>query len=477
MSNPKKSHVVCVPFPAQGHITPMLKLAKLIYFKGVNVTFVNTEFNHRRFVRSRGSNSLDGLPGFRFQTIPDGLPPSDADATQDIPSLLESTFKNCLAPFSSLISKLNSDGPPVTCIVGDVCMGFGVEAAKQFGIPIAIFMTNSSCSTLVAAHFGILIERGYIPLKDVDCLTNGYLETTIDWIHGMGEMRLKDLPSFIRTTDPNDVTLKLLMDMFAISIDGTAIILNTFDDLEQDVVEAVSRIYPRVFSIGPLQMLVEKMIKGDDPVQSIQSSLWKEDVTCMEWLNTRDHNSVVYVNFGSITMLSIDQLVEFAWGLANSKKSFLWIVRSDMVTGELAILPEQFFIETKERGMLANWCPQEDVLKHRAIAGFLTHCGWNSTLESISCGVPMLCWPFFADQQTNCKYCCVDWGIGMEIDNDVKRDEVEMLVRKVIDGEKAKEMKRRVMELKDKAEEATEPEGSSFGNFDKLLKEIILFGN
>ena len=96
-----------------------------------------------------------------------------------------------------------------------------------------------------------------------------------------------------------------------------------------------------------------------------------------------------------------EQLVEFAWGLANSKQDFLWIIRPDLVKGVSAVLPEEFLEETRERGKLASWCPQEKVLGHSAVGGFLTHCGWNSTIESISSGVPMICWPFFADQQTN----------------------------------------------------------------------------
>ncbi|KAI3952377.1 hypothetical protein MKX01_005244 [Papaver californicum] len=111
----------------------------------------------------------------------------------------------------------------------------------------------------------------------------------------------------------------------------------------------------------------------------------------------------MYVNFGSITVMTTQQLVECAWGLANSKHNFLWIIRPGLVVGELASLPVEFTEETKERGLLASWCPQEDVLHHASIAGFLTHCGWNSTLESLSCGVPLICWPFFGDQQTNCR--------------------------------------------------------------------------
>ncbi|GMP45946.1 hypothetical protein CsSME_00014280 [Camellia sinensis var. sinensis] len=99
--------------------------------------------------------------------------------------------------------------------------------------------------------------------------------------------------------------------------------------------------------------------------------------------------------------MTAQQLIEFAWGLANSSHTFLWIIRPDRIVGELAILLPDFVSETKERSLL-SWCPQEQVLNHPSVGGFLTHCGWNSTLESICSGIPMLCWPFFADQQTNC---------------------------------------------------------------------------
>jgi len=127
--------------------------------------------------------------------------------------------------------------------------------------------------------------------------------------------------------------------------------------------------------------------------------------------------------------------------------------------------------------MLASWCPQEEVLKHPSIGGFLTHSGWNSTLETVCGGVPIISWPFFAEQQTNCRYSCIEWGIGMEIDNDVKRDDVEKLVRELMEGDKGKEMKRKVMEWKTMAEEAVKPGGSSYLNLDKLIADILLAGN
>lgn len=170
-----KPHAVCIPYPAQGHVNPMLKLAKLLHHKGFHITFVNTEYNHRRLLKSGGSSALDGLPDFRFATIPDGLPLSDADATQDIPSLCVSTTTTCLEPFSDLLSNLNKTGPPVTCIVSDGVMSFTLKAADTFGLPEVLFWTTSACGLLGYTHYRNLVEKGYIPLKGNPFKFNTYL--------------------------------------------------------------------------------------------------------------------------------------------------------------------------------------------------------------------------------------------------------------------------------------------------------------
>ncbi|XP_059631336.1 7-deoxyloganetin glucosyltransferase-like [Cornus florida] len=472
-----KPHAVCVPFPAQGHVNPMLKLAKILHYRGFHITFVNSEFNHRRLLRSRGPNSLDGFPSFRFETIPDGLPPSDADATQDVPSLCDSTKKNCLVPFTDLLSRLNdtssSKVPPVTCIVSDGIMSFTLKAAEQLGIPNVLFWTTSACGFMAYVHYHQLVEKGYTPLKDMSYLTNGYLDTVIDWIPGMEGIRLKDLPSFVRTNDPNDIMFNFAVGETEKVHKASALILNTFDALESDVLEALSSIFPSVYTIGLLQLLLNQIPENE--LSRLGSNLWKEEPGCLEWLDSKEPNSVVYVNFGSVTVMTPQQMIEFAFGLANSKHTFLWVIRPDLVIGESAMLPPEFATETKERGLLTSWCPQEQVLGHRAIGGFLTHSGWNSTIESVCGGVPMLCWPFFAEQQTNCWFTCTRLGIGMEIDSDVKREKVESLVRELMVGERGKEMKKKAMEFKRLAEEATNcSDGSSYLNFDKMVSHVLM---
>ncbi|KAL1557837.1 7-deoxyloganetin glucosyltransferase [Salvia divinorum] len=207
--------------------------------------------------------------------------------------------------------------------------------------------------------------------------------------------------------------------------------------MERDALAALSAKFPRVYAVGPLQLMTTNHV-DDSRLEPLASSLWKEETGCIDWLDAMAPESVVYVNFGSITVVTADQIAEFAWGLANSKKPFLWIIRPDIVSGEAAMLPPEFVAETKDNCMMVSWCPQEEVLRHPAVGGFLTHCGWNSTLESVVGGVPVICWPFFAEQQTNCRYGCVEWGVGMEIDSDVKRDEVELLVREMMDGRRGR---------------------------------------
>ncbi|XP_030440033.1 7-deoxyloganetin glucosyltransferase-like [Syzygium oleosum] len=473
----QKPHAVCIPYPAQGHINPMLHLAKLLHGRGFHVTFVNTEFNHSRLLRSRGPSALDGLPSFRFHTIPDGLPPSDADATQDIPSLCRSTRDSCLPHFQDLLKRLNeesaaSGSPPVSCVVSDGVMSFTLEAAEAVGVPEVLFWTTSACGFLGYAHYRSLIDKGLAPLKDASYLTNGYLDTVIDWIPGMRNIRLRDFPSFIRTTDPEDLMVNFLSVEAERAKRASAIVLNTFDPLEHEVLDALKAMFPPIYTLGPLHLLTEQL--PDNDIRSIGSNLWKEELGCLEWLNSKSPGSVVYVNFGSITVMSPAQLVEFAWGLANSGQTFLWVIRPDLVVGDTAVLPPEFSATTRERSLLASWCPQRLVLSHQAVGGFLTHSGWNSTIESIAAGVPVVCWPFFAEQQTNCRYSLEEWGIGMEIDSDVKRDEVERQLRELMEGEGGKEMKRRAMEWKEMTREATCPSGSSVLNLDEVIDKVLL---
>jgi hypothetical protein len=150
----------------------MLKLAKLLHHKGFHITFVNTEFNHKRLLKSRGPDSLNGLPDFRFESIPDGLPPSDENVIPDISVAVEAASKNLLDPFNEVLDKLNdtaaSDSPPVTCILSDGFMPVAITSAEMHQIPIALFFTISACSFMGFKQYKALKERGLTPLKGMN---------------------------------------------------------------------------------------------------------------------------------------------------------------------------------------------------------------------------------------------------------------------------------------------------------------------
>ncbi len=138
-------------------------------------------------------------------------------------------------------------------------------------------------------------------------------------------------------------------------------------------------------------------------------NLFKPDAdACMKWLDKMETGSVIYAAFGSLVALGEEQMEELTLGLKNSSCHFLWVVRET----EQKKLPINFVHETSEKGLVVSWCPQLKVLAHKAIGCFMTRCGWNSTLEALSLGVPMVAMPQWTDQTTNAKFIMDVWNRG-----------------------------------------------------------------
>ena len=306
---------------------------------------------------------------------------------------------------------------------------------------------------------------------DESYLKNGYLDTIIDWVPGMDGIRLKDMNSVIRTTDLHDTFLKFCDKSSQNSHNVSHNIFHTFDALEPSIVNAFTSMVPQVYTVGPMQLLLNNIPKKEKTTD-ISYSLWKEEPECLKWLESKEAKSVIYVNYGSSTVMSLHDLIEFAWGLANSDHYFLWIIRSDLVVGESTALPPELEKLLGKKGFIASWCSQEKVLSHPSIGGFLTHGGWGSTIESLSTGVPMICWPYLWDQLTNCRYICKEWEVGLEMGKDVTREEVKRLVQELM-GEGGHKMRNKAIEWQEKARSATDPGGSSFLNVNKLFEEFI----
>lgn len=294
-------------------------------------------------------------------------------------------------------------------------------------------------------------------------------------------LRRRDLPEFCRSGDDlqNNLSIQLFKTESQENSRAHGLILNTYEELDGTVLSHMRKICPNLYTIGPLHAhLKTKQTKISPTCFSIStsSSLLKEDMSCLTWLDAQPSKSVIYVSFGSIVTLTKQQLMEFWHGLVNSGSKFLWVIRPDTIINAGG-WDWEISEGTKERGgwYIVEWAPQEKVLEHEAIGGFLTHSGWNSCLGSIYAGVPMICWPYFVDQQVNSRFVSEVWKIGLDM-KDVSCDRVvvEKMVRELMAVRKDEFLKR-ADEMAKLARACLDEGGSSYSNLQRLVRDIYSF--
>ncbi|KAL5807014.1 hypothetical protein ACOSQ4_029747 [Xanthoceras sorbifolium] len=462
-------HVVFLPFPAEGHIKPTMRLAELLNHAGSQVTFVNTDYTHDRLMSHTDlmTSFHDRSPKFLFRSIPDGLRIDKLRSLLNLKDLLESLKAVAGPAFRQLLISIS---PCPTCIIVDGVMSFAaIDVAEELGIPVMAFRTQNASCLWTYFHLSKLVEEGEVPFPDEN------MDKSITCIPGFENvLRRRDLPTMCRVKTAEDPLLHFFIEQISFTTRASALILHTFDELEEQIISRLGSVYSKVYAIGPLHTLVNTRIKGSSsPSDSSHSSLWKEDRSCMTWLDSQPSRSVIYVSFGSLVSLTRDQVLEFRHGLVNSGKPFLWVIRPDLIVGVSGIDhdPMEFESGIKGRGFLVSWAPQEEVLAHPAVGGFLTHCGWNSTLESIVAGVPMICWPQISDQPVNSRCVSEVWKIGFDMKDPCDRSTVEKFVRDLMDN-----MSGEIMVSTDKiaklARDSVKEDGSSYINLEKLIEDI-----
>ncbi|KAG1337799.1 putative 7-deoxyloganetic acid glucosyltransferase [Cocos nucifera] len=286
-------------------------------------------------------------------------------------------------------------------------------------------------------------------------------------------LRRRELPSFCRNAKTiSDRGLQSVDNATASTRRARALILNTFESLEGPILSHIRSAIPITYALGPLHLLVKTFKNGGSSVTINSVRLSQEDRSCMTWLDTQPPRSVVYVGFGSVAVMSREELMEFWHGLVDSGQRFLWVLRSDLVEGRTGEAIPAEVEGTREGGCIVRWAPQEEVLSHPAVGCFLTHSRWNSTLESVAAGVPMICWPCFADQQINSRFVSDVWRIGADMKDKCERSIVEKMVRDVMEGERAERLRTSAMEMAELARRSVAKGGSSCRDCWSLVEHI-----
>ncbi|XP_057948723.1 UDP-glycosyltransferase 74B1 [Malania oleifera] len=431
-------HVIVVPYPSQGHINPILQFAKRLASKGAKATIATTRYTLASI----------RVPNVRVESISDGFDDGGFGQAGGEHTFLEGFKTHGSRTLSDLILKFRYTESPVTCVVYDSFLPWALDVAKKHGAVGAAFFTNSAavCSIFCLIHRGLValpVKREKLPLV----------------LPGMPPLEYPDLPSFVKRPESHPAYLAMKLGQYSNLEGADWVFANTFEDLEGQEAKGTSEYWPAAL-VGPMvpSAYLDGQIKGD---KGYGASLWSPlSEECLEWLEQRPSHSVVYVSFGSMASLMPTQMEEIAWGLRDSGFPFLWVVKES----ERAKLPKGFANFVKEKGLIVTWCNQLEMLAHRAVGCFVTHCGWNSILEGFSTGVPMVAVPQWADQFTNAKFVAEIWGVGVrakEEEGVVRREQLVFCLKDVMEGERSKEIRRNVGKWRELAKRAVSDGGSS----------------
>ncbi|PON88091.1 UDP-glucuronosyl/UDP-glucosyltransferase [Trema orientale] len=458
-------HVIFFPFMAQGHLVPTIDMAKLFASKGSKVTILTTShfipFLSESIQKVRDSGAQINILTIRVPTAEVGLPDGfESLSVAGTPEMQQKFFQACgkLGPqLDQILERYRPD-----CLVADMFFPWATDVAAKFGIPRLLF--HGTC------HFSLCVATIMFTHKPHEKVSSDSEPFIIPNFPDQIEITRDQLAEFVRYDNGSELT-RVIKALREAEFRSYGVLVNSFYELEPAYADHYPKLLGRkAWHIGPL-FLYDKGISDSN------------ENGCLKWLDSKKPNSVIYVSFGSIANFDDDQLMEIATGLEASGQQFVWVVRREEKEGvKEEWLPEGYEERMEGKGLiLRGWAPQVPILEHDSVGGFVTHCGWNSTLESVCAGVPMVTWPVSAEQFNNEKLVTQILRIGVEVGakkwkllvgDFVKRDAIERAVSRVMEGEKAEEMRNRVKGLAEMARSAVKEGGSSMLDLNALFDDL-----
>ncbi|XP_061367971.1 scopoletin glucosyltransferase-like [Gastrolobium bilobum] len=455
-----------IPYLAAGHIIPLSDIARLFASRGHHVTIITTPSNAQILYNHKSNNFR--VHTFQFPSQEVGLP----DGAESMSSATDTDnsvrmYEANLLPQEPIENLVEQDPPD--CIVADFLYPWVDDLANKFHIPRLAF-NGFSLFTICAMES--------LKAHPIDDSTGSFV--------------IPDFPHHITlNATPPKVSKEFIDPLLTVALKSNGFIINNFVELdgEEYVTHYEKNTGHKAWHLGPASLICrtaeEQAERGQKSVLSVHE--------CLSWLNSKKDNSVLYICFGTICYSPDKQLYEMACGIEASGKDFIWVIHAkkgkedESEEEKNKWLPKGFEERNRERGMIIRgWAPQVLILCHPAVGAFLTHCGWNSTVEAVSAGVPMITWPVHSDQFYNEKLITQVRGIGVEVGAEewtvigfadceklVGRDRIEEAVRGLMDGgDEADIIRRRAQEFGKKAREAVQEGGSSHKNLTAFIDDL-----
>ncbi|XVF61979.1 hypothetical protein PTKIN_Ptkin08bG0179200 [Pterospermum kingtungense] len=469
-----QAHIALLSSPS--HLTPMVELGKCLVtnFQNVKVTIFVTTFLESAPTMSRMVQSVQSGNQL-FDVIQ--LPPPDIsgliDPTQPGIASVLAVPRASKPAFRSAISALKT--PPTALIVYVYAVDC-LEIADELKIPKFVFTSSNAWYLVLIIYCPILDDKAGGVLGEDD--DHQYV------LPGCTPVRAGDLPDPLLVQTKTNCLEFIRMAKEIPKADG--ILVNTWEELQPKTLAALrdekllaSVARAPIYPIGP--------VTADATSETSKTELF-------EWMDKQPKESVLYISFGSMGVLSLEQMTELAWGLQLSQQRFIWVVRPPAKntgvdfknpkfgdTNDMFIhLPEGFMARTQGRGVVVpNWAPQVEILSHPSCGGFFTHSGWNSTIECVTNGLPMIAWPLYAEQRMNATLITEELGIAVRSTTIpskgvVGREEIEAMVKKIFVDEEGRKIRERVKEFKRSAEKAWTKGGSSYNALADMVKQCSI---